>query len=205
MEETLFVNEEMAQPVHEAASLELGCGVLIRGADAFDASTAVGGGNTVSGIAEACFRIFCRNTSIVLLAWSRMSFSLSTKQGHIDGNIRFAQSSSLNESAVAPSASRAALRAWTNGSRSDRVKAAINTFDLLATPRFFQILPKHIVVFVRIPGCSSFDVLARYFNSSPLMVRSDSFPMMVKTALTVCSLTTGATSVNPVTCFPGQK
>ena len=58
VEETLFVNEEMAQPVHEAASLEFGCGVLIRGADAFDASTAVRGGKTVSAIVEACFRIF---------------------------------------------------------------------------------------------------------------------------------------------------
>jgi len=55
VDETLFVNEEMAQPAHDAASL--GWGVLMRGADAFDASTAVGGGKTVSGIVEACFRI----------------------------------------------------------------------------------------------------------------------------------------------------
>jgi len=123
----------------------------------------------------------------------------------MQGSIRFAQSSSLKASFVAPSASSAAFRAWTNGSRSERVKAAIKTFDLLPTPKFFDILPKHIVVFVRIPGCSSLDVLARYFKSSPLMVRSDSFPIMVKTALTVCSRTTGATSVNPVTCSHGQN
>lgn len=117
----------------------------------------------------------------------------------MQGNILFAQSSSLKESFVAPKARSAAFRAWTNGSRSERVKAAIKTLDLLPTPRFFEILPKQIVVFVRIPGCSSLEVLARYFKSSPLMVRSDSFPMMVRTALTVCSRTTGATSVNPVT------
>lgn len=81
------------------------------------------------------------------------------------------------------------------------MKAAIKTFDLLPTPRFFAILPRQIVVFVRIPGCSSLDVLARYFKSSPLIVLSESFPMMVRTALTVCSRTTGATSVKPVTYF----
>lgn len=75
----------------------------------------------------------------------------------------------------------------------------MRTLDLVLTPRFFEILPRQIVVFVRIPGCSSFEVLARYFKSSPLIVRSDSFPMIVRTALTVCSRTTGATSVNPVT------
>ena len=79
------------------------------------------------------------------------------------------------------------------------MKAAIRTLDLVLRLRFLDILPKQIVVFVRIPGCSSFEVLARYLRSSPLMVLSDSFPMMVKTALTVCSRTTGATSVKPVT------
>lgn len=52
--ETLLVKEEMAQPVQEAASL--GCGVLIRGA-AVTASTAFGGGKTVSAIVEANLRI----------------------------------------------------------------------------------------------------------------------------------------------------
>lgn len=79
------------------------------------------------------------------------------------------------------------------------MKAAIKTLDLVLTPRFFEILPKQIVVFVRMPGCSSFEVLARYLRSSPLIVLSDNFPMIVKTALTVCSRTTGATSVKPVT------
>lgn len=197
VEETLLVKEEMAQPAQEAASL--GWGVLMRGAVAFEESTAVGGGRTVSAIVEACLRIRWRKRSMVLLAWSRMSLSLSIRQGQIAGRIRFAESSSLKVSAVAPSASNAAFRAWTKGSRRERVKAAINTFDLLPTPRFLEIFPKQIVVFVRIPGCSSLEVLARYFNSSPLTVRSDNFPIMVKTALTVCSRTTGATSVNPVT------
>lgn len=80
------------------------------------------------------------------------------------------------------------------------MKAAIKTLDLVLTPRFLEIFPRHIVVFVRIPGCSSFEVFARYFKSSPLIVLSDSFPMIVRTALTVCSRTTGATSVKPVTC-----
>lgn len=79
------------------------------------------------------------------------------------------------------------------------MKAAIKTFDLVPTPKFFAILPKQIVVFVRMPGCSSLEVLARYLRSSPLMVLSDNFPMIVKTDLTVCSRTIGATSVNPVT------
>ena len=52
--ETLLVNEEMAQPVQEAASL--GCGVLIRGVLEFDVSAALGGGSTVSGIVEANLR-----------------------------------------------------------------------------------------------------------------------------------------------------
>ena len=55
-----------------------------------------------------------------------------------------------------------------------------------------------MVVFVRIPGCSSFAVFARCFKSSPLIVRSESLVTTVKTALTVCSRTTGARSENPV-------
>ena len=121
------------------------------------------------------------------------------RHGHRAGNIRFAQSSSLNASDVTANAINAAFRAWTKGSRSDLVNAAIRTLERVPTPKFLEILPKQIVVFVRIPGCSSFEVLARYFSSSPLMVLSDNFPMTVNTALTVCSLTTGATSVNPLT------
>ena len=52
--ETLFVKDEMAHPVQEAASF--GCGVLIRGVFELDVSAAVGSGNTESGIAEANFR-----------------------------------------------------------------------------------------------------------------------------------------------------
>ena len=118
----------------------------------------------------------------------------------MDGRTREAQSSSPNASDVTANAIKAALRACTNGSRRDRVKAAIKTLDLVLTPRFLDILPRHMVVFVRIPGCSSFEVFARYLRSSPLIVLSESFPMMVSTALTVCSLTTGAMSVKPVTC-----
>jgi hypothetical protein len=121
------------------------------------------------------------------------------RHGHSAGNIRFAQSSSLKASDVTANAIKAAFRAWTNGSRSDLVNAAIRTFDRVPTPKFLDILPRQIVVFVRIPGCSSFEVLARYFKSSPLIVLSDNLPMMVNTALTVCSRTTGATSVKPLT------
>ena len=64
-------------------------------------------------------------------------------------------------------------------------------------PRFRAILPRQMVVLVRIPGCSSFDVLARYLSKSPFTVRSDNFVMTIKTALTVCSRTRGATSVKP--------
>ena len=128
-----------------------------------------------------------------------MSFSLSITNGHRAGNILLAQSSSLNASFVTAKAISAAFLAWTNGSLSEREKAAIKTLDLVPTPMFLEILPRHIVVFVRIPGCSSFEVLARYFKSSPLMVLSDNFPITVKTALTVCSRTIGAKSVNPVT------
>lgn len=128
-----------------------------------------------------------------------MSFSLSIRDGHKDGNIRLAMSSSLNASDVTARAISAAFLAWTKGSRRERVNAAIKTFDLVLVLRFLEIFPKHIVVFVRIPGCSSFEVFARYFKSSPLIVLSDSFPMMVRTALTVCSRTTGAMSVKPVT------
>lgn len=74
-------------------------------------------------------------------------------------------------------------------------------FGLTLGDRFFAIFPRHIVVFVRIPGCSSFAVRAKNRKSSPLMTLSDSFPMIVKTALTVCSRTTGATSVNPDVYF----
>lgn len=128
-----------------------------------------------------------------------MSFSLSTKHGHNEGKILVAQSSSLKESDVTASAIKAAFLAWMKGSRSERVKAAIRTFDLVPTPRFLEIFPKQMVVLVRIPGCSSFDVFARYFNSSPLIVLSDSFVIIVSTALTVCSRTIGAASVKPVT------
>lgn len=144
--------------------------------------------------------------------------SLSTNDGHSKGSILFAQSSSVKRSEVTASAIRAAFRACKNGSRKDRANAAVRTFclvffqissrlnivtvvRLLITfdPRLRAILPRQIVVLVRMPGCSSFAVLARYLSKSPLMVRSDSLVIIVKMALTVCSRTTGATSVKPVT------
>ena len=51
--EILLVNEEIAQPAQEAASL--GCGVLIRGVVAV-ASEVAGGGKTLSGIVDANLR-----------------------------------------------------------------------------------------------------------------------------------------------------
>ena len=47
------------------------------------------------------------------------------------GSSRFAQSSSVKQSAVASNAINAAIRAWTNGSRNDRRKAAVSTFSLV--------------------------------------------------------------------------
>ena len=58
-------------------------------------------------------------------------FSLSINEGHRAGKILVAQSSSLKRSEVAASASRAAFRAWTNGSRKDRPNAATSTFCLV--------------------------------------------------------------------------
>ena len=55
-------------------------------------------------------------------------FSLSTSEGHRDGRILVAQSSSLYRSEVAASARSAAFRAWTNGSLKERVNAAVRTF-----------------------------------------------------------------------------
>lgn len=147
----------------------------------------------------AAFLIFAIYTSIVLMAWSRTSFSLSMRRGQIDGNILAAQSSSVKYSLVTASASREAFRAWTKGSRRDLVKAAMRTLDLVEVPRFLAILPRQMVVFVRIPGCSSFAVFARYLSNSPLMVLSESLVMRVSTDLSVCSRTTGAMSVKPVT------
>lgn len=100
---------------------------------------------------------------------------------------------------MAASAIRDALRACTNGSRSDREKAATSTLVLELWPRLLAILPKQIVVFVRIPGWSSFAVLARYLKSSPLTTRSESLLITTRTAFTVCSRTIGAKSVKPVT------
>lgn len=70
---------------------------------------------------------------------------------------------------------------------------------LTLAPRLRAILPRQMVVFVRIPGCSSFEVFARYFSSAPFIVRSESLVMMVRIDLTVCSRTNGATSVKPDT------
>ena len=72
-------------------------------------------------------------------------------------------------------------------------------FERTFVPKFRAIFPRQIVVLVRMPGCSSFAVLARCRSSSPLMIRSDSFGTTTSTALTVSSLTTGARSVKPVT------
>ena len=58
--------------------------------------------------------------------------------------------------------------------------------------RFFAILPRHIVVFVLMPGSGSLAVFARYFNSSPFMIRSLSFETIVSIDLTVCSRNSGA-------------
>ena len=67
-------------------------------------------------------------------------------------------------------------------------------------PKLRAIFPRQIVVLVRIPGCSSLEVFASCFSNSPLIVRSESLVIIVKTALTVCSRTSGATSIKPVTC-----
>ena len=56
--ETLFVKDDIAHPVQEAASL--GCGVPILGAGVADASVVLGGGSTLSDIDAAYFRIRCR-------------------------------------------------------------------------------------------------------------------------------------------------
>lgn len=53
--ESLLVNEEMAQPAHEAAEDSVGCGVLIRGPPA--PAAAPSGGSAVSGMAAAAFLI----------------------------------------------------------------------------------------------------------------------------------------------------
>lgn len=66
-------------------------------------------------------------------------------------------------------------------------------------PKLRAIFPRQIVVLVRIPGCSSLEVFASCLSKSPLIVRSESLVIIVKTALTVCSRTSGATSVKPVT------
>lgn len=123
------------------------------------------------------------------------------RQEHSAGRMRFAQSSSLKTSDVAPNANNAAFLAWMKGSRRERVNAAIRTLDRVLRPRFFASFPRQIVVFVRIPGCSSLEVLAKYLNNSPLIVRSDNLDTIVSTAFTVCSRTTGATSVKPVTWY----
>lgn len=57
-------------------------------------------------------------------------FSLSSIAGHSMGRIFVAQSSSVNRSIVALRAMRPAFRAWTKGSRSDRLNAATSTFVL---------------------------------------------------------------------------
>ena len=80
-------------------------------------------------------------------------------------------------------------------------REAMWSFDVHTfVPRFRAIFPRQMVVLVRIPGCSSLDVFASCFSKSPLIVRSESLVMIVRTAFTVCSRTSGATSVKPVTC-----
>ncbi len=192
--ESLLVKEEMAQPAHDAAC-SLGWGVLMR----VTASPVFCGGRALSVMSVAALRILCMYMSMLLFACSRTSFSLSMSSGEMEGTIRHAQSSSLKYSTVTANAMSAALRAWTKGSRIEREKAAINTFALDEDPRCLAILPRHIVVFVRIPGCSSFAVLARYRSSSPFIVRSESLVTRVRTDFSVCSRTTGAKSVKPLT------
>ena len=75
----------------------------------------------------------------------------------------------------------------------------MRTLARLEVPRYLAILPRQIVVLVRMPGCSSLAVLARYRRRSPLMVRSESLVMMTSTDLRVCSRTMGARSVKPAT------
>lgn len=70
---------------------------------------------------------------------------------------------------------------------------------LTFAPKLRAIFPKQMVVFVRMPGCSSLDIFARCFNNSPLITRSDNLVTTTKTALTVTSRSRGATSVKPVT------
>ena len=76
--------------------------------------------------------------------------------------------------------------------------------------RCFAIFPRQMVVFVRIPGCSSLCVFAKYFNRSPLIFLSfnchqcafskalKTLGITTSTARTVCSRITGTISVNPL-------
>lgn len=178
--DSLLVKDEIAQPVHDEASLAWG--VLMRGPAP---SVAGCGGSTVSGMLAAAFLILFMYTSSVFSAWSRIIFSLSMREGQIAGMTFEAQSSSVKCSEVAANAMREALRACTNGSRSERVKAAIRTLLLFETPRFLAIFPRQMVVLVLMPGCSSLAVFARYFSSSPLTTLSESLPMMTNTDLRV--------------------
>ena len=90
-------------------------------------------------------------------------------------------------------------REYLCASLSMSISAAQARRRLAFEDRCFEILPRHIVVFVRIPGCSSLAVLAKCLRSSPFRIRSESFGARERTALTVCSRTRGTTSENPVT------
>ena len=123
----------------------------------------------------------------------RTDASGSTMSGEMAGMTRAAISSakyvsivatkkyvSINQSgscirAIAPmSALRPASRAGGNGSRSARKKADARIFFLVAGEMYSAILPRQMVVLVRMPGSSSVWHLAKYFNRSPLTIDADS-------------------------------
>eukprot|EP01137_Pigoraptor_chileana_P032758 Opistho-2@22655 len=94
-----------------------------------------------------------------------------------------------------------AERAGGNGSRNARRKAGMRTFLRVTSLKCCATFPRHIVVFVLMPGSSSICNFAKLRSKWLLIVRSDSFGASTSIDLIVCSRRTGDASANPfMTC-----
>mmetsp|Transcript_21381 Transcript_21381/g.57580 ORF Transcript_21381/g.57580 Transcript_21381/m.57580 type:complete len:254 (-) Transcript_21381:147-908(-) len=135
------------------------------------------------------------------MAVSRTSCSGSRAHGQTEGMILVATSAALWYCCVAVSERRAARRPGAKGSLSARQHAGMRTFSRVGASMWAAILPRQMVVLVRISVCSSSCSLAKA-RITCCIERGSNLGARGTIALTVSSRSTGDESTKPIeTCW----
>mmetsp|Transcript_17698 Transcript_17698/g.44493 ORF Transcript_17698/g.44493 Transcript_17698/m.44493 type:complete len:254 (+) Transcript_17698:199-960(+) len=139
------------------------------------------------------------------MAVSRTSRSGSNAQGATEGKILVATSMGLWYCCVAVSDINAAQRPGPKGSLSARQQAGMSTFSRVDGSMYAAILPRQMVVLVRMADSSSSCSLAKA-RMTCCIDRGSSLGARGTIALTVSSRSTGEVSTKPIaTCWKTES